>query len=165
MRQRRGGALRPLEPSRAHRVGHRLGGASRNTALRRLGPPLRRCHSSERLHARPQAAVGLTDRLDPSLGMYAAPPRPRGDEDMSDWTTDAADAIDNAIGLVRERTVEPVQAVARVVIYGVLAALVLLPALTLTTIALFRVLTIAANGNVWVAWTVLGGIFVAAGWF
>jgi len=51
------------------------------------------------------------------------------------------------------------------VIYGVLAALVLLPALTLTTIALFRVLTIAANGNVWVAWTVLGGIFVAAGWF
>jgi hypothetical protein len=97
--------------------------------------------------------------------MYAAPPRPRGDEDMSDWTTDAADAIDNAIGLVRERTVEPVQAVARVVIYGVLAALVVLPALTLTTIALFRVLTIAANGNVWVAWTVLGGIFVAAGWF
>jgi len=84
---------------------------------------------------------------------------------MSDWTTDAADAIDNAIGLVRERTVEPVQAVARVVIYGVLAALVLLPALTLTTIALFRVLTIAANGNVWVTWTVLGGIFVAAGWF
>ena len=33
---------------------------------------------------------------------------------MSDWTTDAADAIDNAVGLVRERTVEPVLSIARV---------------------------------------------------
>ena len=84
---------------------------------------------------------------------------------MSDWTTDAADAIDNAVELVRERTVEPVQAVARAIIYGVLAALVLLPAVTLTTIAVFRVLTIAANGHVWVAWSVLGGIFLIVGWF
>ena len=38
---------------------------------------------------------------------------PARDEDMSDWTTDAANAIDNAVGLVRERTVEPVQAVVR----------------------------------------------------
>ena len=66
---------------------------------------------------------------------------------MSDWTTDAANAIDNAVGLVRERTVEPVQAVARAVIYGVLAALVLLPALTLSTIAVFRLLTIAARAR------------------
>ena len=51
----------------------------------------------------------------PRLAMYAAPPRPRRDEDMSDWTTDAANAIDNAVGLVRERTVEPVQAVVRAV--------------------------------------------------
>ncbi|MDQ1512157.1 MAG: hypothetical protein QOG50_4001 [Actinomycetota bacterium] len=84
---------------------------------------------------------------------------------MSDWTTDAADAIDNAIGLVRERTVEPVQAVARAVTYGVLAALVLLPALTLSTIAVFRLLTIAARGHVWAPWCGLGGIFVLGGWF
>jgi hypothetical protein len=84
---------------------------------------------------------------------------------MSDWTTDAANAIDNAIGLVRERTVEPVQAVARVVVYGLLAVLVLLPALILLTIALFRVLNIAARGHVWIPWCGLGGIFVAAGWF
>ena len=82
---------------------------------------------------------------------------------MSDWTTDAADAIDNAVGLVRERTVEPVQAVARVVIYGVLAALVLLPAITLSTIAVFRLLTIAADGHVWVAWSGLGAIFLGFG--
>ena len=84
---------------------------------------------------------------------------------MSDWTTDAADAIDNAVGLVRERTVEPVLAVARVLTYGLLALLVLVPAVTLTTIAAFRLLDIAARGHVWAPWCGIGGIFVIAGWF
>jgi uncharacterized membrane protein YdjX (TVP38/TMEM64 family) len=84
---------------------------------------------------------------------------------MSDWTTDAANAIDNAVGLVRERTVEPVQAVARAVTYGLLAVLVLLPAVMFLTIAAFRLLTIAYFGHVWAAWCSLGGIFVVAGWF
>src|SRR5471032_396260 len=97
--------------------------------------------------------------------MYAAPPRPSQDEDMSDWTTDAANAIDNAVGLVRERTVEPVEAVVRALTYGVLAFLVLVPALTLLTIAAFRLLTIAARGHVWAPWCGIGGIFVVAGWF
>ncbi len=84
---------------------------------------------------------------------------------MSDWTTDAADAIDNAVGLVRERTVEPVQAATRVVVYGLLAVLVLLPAVTMLIIAAFRLLTIAYSGHVWAAWTTLGGIFLVGGWF
>jgi hypothetical protein len=84
---------------------------------------------------------------------------------MSDWTTDAANAIDNAVGLVRERTVEPVQAATRAAIYGLLAALVLLPAVTLLTIAAFRLLTIAFFGRVWAAWSLLGGIFLLGGWF
>jgi hypothetical protein len=84
---------------------------------------------------------------------------------MSDWTTDAANAIDNAIGLVRERTVEPVRSVVRVVTYGLLAALILIPAFTMTTIAAFRLLTIATHDNAWAAWLILGGIFVLAGWF
>ena len=84
---------------------------------------------------------------------------------MSDWTTDAANAIDNAVGLVRERTTEPVQAVARAITYGVLAVLVLFPALVLLTIAAFRLLTIAARGHVWIPWCGLGGIFVLAGAF
>jgi hypothetical protein len=84
---------------------------------------------------------------------------------MSDWTTDAANAIDNAIGMVRERTVEPVRSVARVVTYGLLAALILIPAFTMTIIAAFRLLTIATHNNAWAAWLILGGIFVLAGWF
>ena len=84
---------------------------------------------------------------------------------MSDWTTDAADAIDKTVSLVRERTVEPVQAIARALTYTILAVLLLIPAVTLAAIALFRLLVIAAQGEVWAPWCVLGGIFVVAGWF
>jgi uncharacterized protein YggT (Ycf19 family) len=84
---------------------------------------------------------------------------------MSDWTTDAANAIDNAVGLVRERTVEPIEAVVRALTYGVLAALVLVPALALITIAVFRLLNIAARGHDWIPWTGIGGIFLVAGLF
>ncbi|MGO9877338.1 MAG: hypothetical protein ACLPVY_26455 [Acidimicrobiia bacterium] len=84
---------------------------------------------------------------------------------MSDWTTDAANAIDNAVGLARERTVEPVQKVVRLVTYGLLAALILVPAVVLTIIGAFRVLEIAAQGRDWIPWVGIGGIFVIAGWF
>jgi uncharacterized membrane protein len=84
---------------------------------------------------------------------------------MSDWTTEAADAIDNAVGMIRERTVEPVQTVVRAVIYGLLAVIVLLPAVIMLIIAAFRILTIVFNGNVWASWTVLGGIFLGGGAF
>ncbi len=84
---------------------------------------------------------------------------------MSDWTTDAANAIDNAVGIVRERAVDPVHTVVRAVIYGLLAALILIPAVTLLTIGVFRVLAIASHGHVWAAWTGLGGIFLIIGWF
>jgi hypothetical protein len=87
---------------------------------------------------------------------------------MSDWTTDAANAIDNAVGIVRERAVEPVHLVVRAVIYGLLAVLIVIPAATLAIIGLFRLLTIAAvavGAGVWLAWALLGGIFLGVGWF
>jgi hypothetical protein len=84
---------------------------------------------------------------------------------MSDWTTDATNAIDSVVGLVRERAVDPVQTIVRAIIYGLLAALILIPAVTLLTIGVFRVLVIATDENVWAAWTGLGGIFLIIGWF
>jgi predicted tellurium resistance membrane protein TerC len=82
---------------------------------------------------------------------------------MSDWTTDAADAIENAVALVRERTVEPVHALTRVLVYGLLVALIMIPALVLLTIALFRMVEIATLGYTWIAWMALGGIFAGLG--
>jgi hypothetical protein len=84
---------------------------------------------------------------------------------MSDWTTDATDAIDRTVALVRERTVEPVHNVVRALVFGLLAALVVAPAFIILTAGAFRALVIIYQGYVFAAWLTLGGIFLAAGWF
>ncbi|MGQ0825159.1 MAG: hypothetical protein ACT4OX_09080 [Actinomycetota bacterium] len=84
---------------------------------------------------------------------------------MSDWTTDATDAIDRAVALVRDRTVEPARAVTKGVVYGLLATLLVIPALVLLTIATFRLLVVYLPGDAWTVWCGLGGIFVALGGF
>lgn len=82
---------------------------------------------------------------------------------QNDWTTDAADAIERAVGLVRERTVDPARTATKLAIYGVLAALIAIPALVLLVIGLFRGLVLLYQGEVWAAWLTVGGIFVVAG--
>ncbi len=84
---------------------------------------------------------------------------------MSDWPPDAPDPIERTVTMLRERTVEPVQAVTRAVVYGLLATLVGLPALVLATIGAFRGLVLLEQGYTWAAWVTLGGIFVLAGAF
>ena len=82
---------------------------------------------------------------------------------MSDWTTQAADAVEKAVVLVRDKTVVPAQQGARVVVYGFLTAFFALTAFMLVTILTFRVLVILVP--VWAAWLIVGGIFLIAGGF
>lgn len=84
---------------------------------------------------------------------------------MSDWTTDAADAIDRAVATVRDRTVTPARSITRAIVYGMLAALIGVPALVFLATGTFRGLVEIYQGEVWAAWITLGGIFLAAGWF
>ena len=84
---------------------------------------------------------------------------------MSDWTTDAADAIENAVALVRDRTVEPAQTASKYVVYGLLAVLLVLPATVLLIAGAFRGLNEIYQGEVWASWLTLGAIFVGVGAF
>jgi hypothetical protein len=84
---------------------------------------------------------------------------------VSDWTTEATDLVERTVAMVRDRTVEPARTVTRVVVYGLLAALIALPALVLLTIGAFRGLVLAEQGYTWAAWLTLGGIFVLGGAF
>jgi hypothetical protein len=85
---------------------------------------------------------------------------------MSDWTTQAADAIDRAVVLTRAKTVEPARAISKAVVFGLLAALLVLPAVVMLTVAAFRALVeIYPEGYVWAAWLTLGGIFSIVGGF
>ncbi len=84
---------------------------------------------------------------------------------MSDWTQQAADAIDNAVATVRDKTVMPVQRVVYMVIAGILAGALASVALILLSIGAFRALSVYLPGDVWAAHLVLGGIFTSAGVF
>jgi hypothetical protein len=59
---------------------------------------------------------------------------------VTDWTTQAADVIENAVTAVRDKTVEPATKVVRITMFGLLAALLLTPAMLLFGILVFRVL-------------------------
>ena len=82
---------------------------------------------------------------------------------MTDWTTDAADAIENAVALVRDKSVKPVQAISKGLVFGLLAALVAIPAVMLAFIVVFRAVVAAYQGEVWAAWLTFGAIFLAVG--
>ena len=84
---------------------------------------------------------------------------------MSDWTTEATDVIERTVATVRDRTVEPARAITRVVVYGLLAALIALPAVVMLIVGAFRGLVLLEQGYTWAAWFTLGGIFLLAGAF
>jgi len=83
---------------------------------------------------------------------------------MADWTTDAVDTLEQIVDAVRDKTVVPAQRATRAVVYGLLVGFFAFVALTLLGIAVFRVLVVL-TGDVWMAYLILGGIFVIAGTF
>ena len=83
----------------------------------------------------------------------------------TDWTTEATDAVERVVATVRDKTVVPAKSISRVVVYGLLAALVVFPAVIMLLIGLFRGLVLIYQGEVWAAWLTLGGICVIAGAF
>jgi putative superfamily III holin-X len=83
---------------------------------------------------------------------------------MADWTTQAADAIENAVTTVRDKTVVPARKATKAVVYGLLATFFVLTAAVLLVIALFRILVVV-TGEVWAAYLIVGGIFVIGGTF
>ena len=83
---------------------------------------------------------------------------------MADWTTDAVDTLDQVVGTVRDKAVVPAQRASRTVVYGLLVAFFVKIALIMLGIALFRVLVVLVS-DVWLAYLILGGIFVIAGAF
>ena len=80
-----------------------------------------------------------------------------------DWAAQTADTIERVVGSVRGKTTEPLERIARIVVYGVAAALLGITALVLLAAGLVRVLDVAIPGEVWSAHLITGGIFTMAG--
>jgi hypothetical protein len=84
---------------------------------------------------------------------------------MTDWTHQVADAIDNAVGTVRDKTVVPAERLVRAVVAGLLAGFFVAAAGLLAALGGFRLIDTYLPGNVWSAYLLLGGIFTGLGLF
>jgi hypothetical protein len=83
-----------------------------------------------------------------------------------DWTVQAADTVERVVGSIRNKTALPLTTIARGLVFGLLAAIMGLAALVLVVIGLVRALDLlTGDGNVWIAYLILGGIFSLAGLF
>jgi hypothetical protein len=82
-----------------------------------------------------------------------------------DWAAQTADTIDRVVTGIRSKTADPLDRVVRVVVYGIVAAVLGIGALVLLAVALVRAVDVAIPGEVWSAHLAVGGIFSLAGLF
>jgi len=80
---------------------------------------------------------------------------------MSDWASETAETIERVVVAVRDKTVAPAEAVAKGIVYGLVAAVLLLIALMMTAIAGFRLLNLVLP--VWASYLTIGGILLLVG--
>ena len=94
---------------------------------------------------------------DPGAPEKAAP--------ASDWAADVAGRVEALVGSVRERTSDRLVSFARILVFGLVAAVMAIMALIIAVIAGIRILDVILPGEVWLPYLVLGAIFLAAGAF
>lgn len=88
---------------------------------------------------------------------------PTAPAEGADWTVQAANRIEELVDTIRSNTSDRLVKVARLLVFGLLAAFMGMMALVLVTVAAVRVLDIVLPRGVWVPDLILGGIFVALG--
>jgi hypothetical protein len=82
-----------------------------------------------------------------------------------DWPVRATDTVERVVDTVRSKTTGPAIVVSRVVVYGVVAAVLGALALVLGLVALVRLLDVYLPRGVWVPDLILGGGLGLAGLF
>ena len=86
-------------------------------------------------------------------------------QEGKDWTTDLLDRLDHYIELVRSNTTDRVVRIARLLVFGLIAAILGSMAGLLALIALIRILDVVLPREVWLPYVLLGAIFLGAGLF
>ena len=86
-------------------------------------------------------------------------------QEGSDWTTDLLDRLDHYIEVVRSNTTDRLVKVARLLVYGLIAAIVGTMAGVVALIAVIRILDVVLPREVWLPYVLLGAIFLGLGLF
>jgi uncharacterized membrane protein len=80
-----------------------------------------------------------------------------------DWAVQTADSIERLVESVRSNTSDRLVSAARLVVFGLLAAMLGTIAMVLFAIFVVRFLDSYIPGGVWVVYLVLGGLFTLVG--
>jgi hypothetical protein len=80
-----------------------------------------------------------------------------------DWPAQATAQIVKTVDLVREKTAEPATNAARMVVYGMVIAILAITAATLACIMLIRFVDIWVPGDVYWAYLIVGSVLILVG--
>ena len=86
-------------------------------------------------------------------------------QEGSDWTTDLLDRLDHYIEVVRSNTTDRLVKIARLLVYGLIAAILGTMAGIVALIAVIRILDVVLPREVWLPYVLLGAIFLGLGLF
>lgn len=103
------------------------------------------------------------ERLSPAAAPTATA-APKQTAVPSDWPDKAADAIESAIGLVRDKSVRPLTLVAKAAVYGLIVAIVGVSVAVMVAVGVVRLLNVYALTD-WESDVVVGGILALVGMF
>ncbi len=82
----------------------------------------------------------------------------------NEWAAKAADNVDLVVDLVHDKAIRPIILAARVVVFGLLIAVMAIVLTVLLSIGLVRLLDVYAfSGRVWASYYLISFVFVALG--
>ncbi len=94
----------------------------------------------------------------------ASTPAGIGAELTEDLPAKAADLVDSAVSLVRDKAIRPLILVARGIVYGTVAAVLAIFVIVMVAIGLIRLLDVYAfPGDIWASYLLVGFVFSASG--
>ena len=87
-----------------------------------------------------------------------------------DWAKQTADAVEQLVNTIRDRTTTPIVQLTRAVVFGLLGAFaggiafVLLIVIMLRLVQMVWAVPFDHDSSVWLSYATVGGIFVVIGW-
>jgi hypothetical protein len=115
------------------------------------------------VNAPPDAAAAVPAAAEGDAGAAGAAPLSRAAADLS---AKAVDTIDLIVATVNDKAIRPLLLAGRVLVFGLLAAVLGVLVLVVVSVAVVRLLDVYAfSGRVWAAEALLGAVFVAGGLF
>ena len=108
-------------------------------------------------------ADGVSSAAPPGGAHYDSSVADDTSASTSDWATQVVDTLEGVVGAIKSKTTEPALNVVRTIVYALMGVGLGFAALLLMTIGAVRMLDAYLPQGVWLAYLLIGGIFLIVG--